>query len=306
MSNILLTGGAGFIGSHLAEALLSSGDNRIICIDNFDPFYPTAIKEQNLAGILQNPRFRLIRADIARHTAEELHKLCGPAPIDIIVHLAAKAGVRPSIAQPGDYYDTNVKGTLQLLELARQQGIPRFVFSSSSSVYGVNPRVPWREADTDLQPISPYASSKLAAEGLGKVYAHLYGIRFTALRLFTVYGPRQRPDLAIHKFYNLMKNRREITLFGDGSTSRDYTYVKDIVKGIMAAMQHTGEKFSVFNLGSQRPVTLLQMVQALERVMQAPAVIRYMEEQPGDVKQTYADITRAQEQLGYKPSVSLE
>ncbi len=307
MKTILLTGGAGFIGSHLAAALLRDTDNRIICLDNFDPFYPPALKRENLEALQTNDRFRLWEADLATLTPTDLQQMSGGAAVDLIIHLAAKAGVRPSIQDPLAYYQTNTDGTLRLLEYARQAGIPRFIFASSSSVYGNAPRVPWTEDLRELMPISPYASSKLAGEQLGQVYSHLYGIRFTALRLFTVYGPRQRPDLAIHKFYNLMRDGREITVYGDGSTSRDYTFVGDIVAGILAAVNHPSpEAFSVFNLGNGHPVSLLQLVRALETVLGKPALLRHTGEQPGDVQRTWADIHKASEQLGYRPATSLE
>jgi UDP-glucuronate 4-epimerase len=309
MKTILLTGGAGFIGSHLAEALLKTGKYRILCIDNFDDFYPAALKEQNLKYLLSHPCFQLIKADIATLSINNLETICKDKEIkvDKIVHLAAKAGVRPSILAPVAYYQTNVTGTLNLLEFARNAGVPHFIFTSSSSVYGDNIHIPWKETLEDLNPISPYASSKMAAEQLGRLYAYLYDIRFTALRLFTVYGPRQRPDLAIHKFYNQIKEGKEITLYGNGSTSRDYTFVEDIVKGIMAAMDFQAEeKFTVFNLGSDQPVSLLQMVKTLEETMQTKAKVNFIEEQPGDVKQTWADISMAKKYLNYHPDTSLK
>src|SRR5699024_7365970 len=220
---------------------------------------------------------------------------------------AGKAGVRPSIQDPVGYYQTNVNGTLNLLEFARDTKIPSFIFASSSSVYGNNPNIPWKETEPNLKQISPYASTKMAGEGLGQVYSHLYNIQFTALRFFTVYGPRQRPDLAIHKFYNLMNLHKEITLYGDGSTSRDYTFIADIVDGIMKALDYKGaEKFNIFNIGNGNTVTLLEMVEALEEAMDQKAKTQFIEEQPGDVKQTSANISKAKKILGYHPNTSLK
>lgn len=307
MKTILLTGGAGFIGSHLAEALIKTEEFRLICMDNFDDFYPAAIKQQNLDSLHTHPSFQLVKADIAKLSVTDLQDICKGEKVDKIIHLAAKAGVRPSILNPVSYYETNVTGTLNLLEFARKEKVPHFIFTSSSSVYGDNPALPWKETLTDLNPVSPYASSKLAAEELCKLYSHLYKIQCINLRLFTVFGPRQRPDLAIHKFYNRIKKGEDILLYGDGSTSRDYTFVEDIVNGIMAAVHfQPDEDLSVFNLGSNSPVSLLEMVHALEEVMQTKAKISFTEEQPGDVKQTWADISHAQKLLNYHPVTTLK
>ena len=226
----------------------------------------------------------------------------GTAPYDVIVHLAARAGVRPSIEDPVGYQDVNVTGTQLLLELARRTGTRQFVFASSSSVYGVNPRVPWREEDHVLQPISPYASTKVSGELLGHVYSHLYGMRFIALRFFTVYGPRQRPDLAIHKFAKLMRAGRTIPVFGDGSTSRDYTFIEDVISGVRAAMDYTGSQYEVINLGNTHTVTLSEMIAGLERALGVSARIERHPEQPGDVPQTWANVDKARALLGYNPS----
>jgi len=220
---------------------------------------------------------------------------------DVIVHLAAKAGVRPSIQDPMGYQEVNVRGTQNLLELARERGIERFVFASSSSVYGVNPNVPWREDDPVLLPISPYASTKVSGELIGHVYSHLYGIRFMSLRLFTVYGPRQHPDLAIHKFARAMLNGGAVTLYGDGGTRRDYTYIGDIIEGIRAGMNFEGSRYEVINLGSGRPVRLQEMVEALKSAMRRRARIERLLGQPGDVPQTWAHIGKAERLLGYAP-----
>jgi UDP-glucuronate 4-epimerase len=292
----LVTGGAGFIGSHLVQQLLEEGWN-VTVVDNFDPFYDPAAKRRNIETVASHPRFALVEADIRELDAGSL----GVTP-DVIVHLAAKAGVRPSIEDPAGYQDVNVRGTQSLLELARRRNVRQFVFASSSSVYGVNPRVPWREDDHVLLPISPYASTKVSGELLGHVYSHLYGIRFIALRFFTVYGPRQRPDLAIHKFARLMRQRRPIPVFGDGSTRRDYTFIADIVAGLRAAMDYTASGYEVVNLGNSRTVSLLEMIRTLEAVSGTTACIEWLPEQPGDVPQTFADIGKAQRLLGYDPT----
>jgi len=298
----LVTGGAGFIGSHLVDRLLDEGW-RVTVVDNFDPFYDPAIKERNVAAHLSNERYTLHRLDIRdldglrRHLTDDY---------DVIVHLAAKAGVRPSIQDPVAYQEVNVAGTQNLLELARERGIKQFVFASSSSVYGVNPNVPWREDDHVLLPISPYASTKVSGELLGHVYSHLYGIRFVALRFFTVYGPRQRPDLAIHKFARLMLEGRPIPFYGDGTSRRDYTYIDDVVAGVRAAMDYDATPYEVVNLGNNRTVSLSEMVEVLENVLGVKAKFEHLPEQPGDVPQTWADITKAETLLGYRPGTSFE
>lgn len=297
MLNVLVTGGAGFIGSHLVDSLLADG-HEVTVIDNFDPFYPRDTKRQNVDGREQHRRYRLVEGDI-RNLASLASRL-GDA-YDAIVHLAAKVGVRPSIADPFAYQDVNVRGTQELLEFARRRGIARFVFASSSSVYGVNPRVPWSEEDHVLQPISPYASTKVSGELLGHVYSHLYGIRFIALRFFTVYGPRQRPDLAIHKFARLMLEGRRVPVFGDGSTRRDYTFVDDIVTGVRAAIDYDGSPYEVVNLGNNHTITLREMIAGLEDALQVRAQIDWQPEQPGDVPQTWANIEKAKALFGYAP-----
>lgn len=300
MKHILVTGGAGFIGSNLITTLLLSGEYKVTCIDNFDDFYPIAQKEWNIKDFYQNPNFSLIQGDI--RNPEDLQKAQN---VDAIIHLAAKAGVRPSIENPGLYLDVNINGTRILLDYARENGIKQFLFASSSSVYGINENVPWIEEDP-LLPISPYASSKVAGEMLGHVYSHLYGIRFVALRFFTVYGPGQRPDLAIHKFFKAISNDQPIPVFGDGSTSRDYTFVDDTVRGIVAALDYTRSDFEIINLGNHRTITLGSLIEAIEDTVGKKAIIDRHPEQPGDVSQTYAEISKAQEYLGYDPSTSLE
>jgi UDP-glucuronate 4-epimerase len=294
----LITGGAGFIGSHLVDSLLRDG-HRVTVVDNFDPFYPRQIKERNISEHRRNGAWRLIEADL-RDSAIAT-QLVGD--YDVIVHLAAKAGVRPSIENPMAYQEVNVAGTQNLLEFARSAGIKRFVFASSSSVYGVNPRVPWSEDDHVLEPISPYASTKVSGELLGHVYSHLYGISFIALRFFTVYGPRQRPDLAIHKFAKMIRAGEPIPVFGDGSTRRDYTFIDDIVGGIRAAMAWRGS-YEIVNLGNNRTLSLSEMIAGLEVAIGREAIIRRLPEQPGDVPQTWANVSKAQRVLGYVPGTA--
>ena len=302
MKKILITGGAGFIGSHLIDKLLQSGDFSVICIDNFDPFYDVSIKRSNISQHIGNPLFKLIELDIRNYNNIE-EKLSDN--YDIIVHLAAKAGVNPSVKDPISYQIVNVIGTQNILEFCRKKNIKQFVFASSSSVYGINASVPWSENDKQLQPISPYASSKISAELLGHTYSHLFGIRFISLRFFTVFGPRQRPDLAIHKFSKMILNNEEITLYGDGSTGRDYTYVDDVVNGIVAAMTYNASMYEIFNLGNHRIVKLSELIEHLERTFEKKAKLKYLEEQQGDVPVTYASICKATEKLNYKPSTTL-
>ncbi len=293
-----MTGGAGFIGSHLAESLIQNGDT-VTVLDNFDLFYDRQIKQANLAGLVTAANFQFVEADI--RDAAALAAL--PGDFDAIIHLAALAGVHPSVRNPRGFQDVNVRGTMELLEFARERKIPHFVFASSSSVYGVNPNVPWREDDAVLMPISPYASTKVSGELLGHVYAHLHGIRFIGLRFFTVYGPRQRPDLAIHKFLKSLREGRPIPVFGDGGTQRDYSFVSDIVAGIRAALNYTGSRYEIVNLGCGRPVKLLEMIRTLEDALAIPAQIEWLPEQPGDVPQTYASIDKARRILGFEPKV---
>lgn len=293
----LVTGGAGFIGSHLVDHLLADGW-RVTVADNFDPFYARSVKEQNVARHRRDANYRLVDVNLCDGDAIRERLRDG---YDVIVHLAAKAGVRPSIEDPLGYQNTNVAGTQQLLEAAREWGIRQFVFASSSSVYGVNPNVPWSEDDHVLEPISPYASTKVSGELLGHVYAYLYGIRFVALRFFTVYGPRQRPDLAIHKFARRILEGKPIPVFGDGSTRRDYTYVDDIIDGVRAAMDYDRTRYEVINLGNNQTVTLSEMIAALEEALGVRAIVERHSEQPGDVPQTWANIAKASRLLGYSP-----
>lgn len=301
-NSVLITGGAGFIGSHLADRLLAAGW-RVTVADNFDPFYAARLKWSNVRHNLAHGNYRLVQVDI-RDQAALRKRLQGDYAV--IVHLAAKAGVRPSLLDPVGCQQTNVLGTQNVLELARALGVRQFVFASSSSVYGVNPDVPWREDQAVLRPISPYASTKVSGELLGHVYSHLYGIRFLALRFFTVYGPRQRPDLAIHKLTRRILNGEPVPIFGDGASRRDYTYIDDILAGVLAAMRYCDSPYEVFNLGNNRTISLLEMVQAIERVTGLKARLDFQAEQPGDVPQTWADISKARALLGYQPATDFE
>ncbi len=300
--SVLLTGGAGFIGSHVVDRLLSEGC-RVTVVDSFDDFYSPEVKRRNIAPHLDSPLYTLVEEDI-RDSEALRRRLTGE--YDVIVHIAARAGVRPSIEQPLLYQDVNVRGTHNLLELAREWGTSQFVFASSSSVYGVDPNVPWREEESVLMPISPYASTKVSGELLGHVYSHLFGIRFIALRFFTVYGPRQRPDLAIHSFARRILRGDPIPLFGDGTTLRDYTYVDDIVRGVRAAMEYGGSRYEVFNLGNSRPVALLELIRAMETAFGARAKIEFLPMQPGDVPQTWADVSKATRLLGYRHDTDMQ
>jgi len=297
----LVTGGAGFIGSHLVDRLLGEG-HEVTVVDNFDPFYDPAIKEENVSMHLGKPGYRLVRADLRDMDAlrREL-----PDRFDVIVHLAACAGVRPSIEDPAKYQAVNVGGTQNLLELARERGVEQFVFASSSSVYGISPNVPWKEDEPGLRPISPYAGTKVSCELLGHVYSHLYGIRFIGLRFFTVYGPRQRPDLAIHKFAKMISKGESIPFYGDGTTSRDYTYVDDIISGVRAAIDYRDSRYEIINLGNDQPVTLRELVAIISEATGRKAVIDPLPDQPGDVPHTRADIHKAGSLLGYRPATSL-
>lgn len=303
--NILLTGCAGFIGSHTLKKLLKE-NHKVIGVDNFDPFYPRVLKNQNLASIDSN-NFELIEGDLADlETYQKIDFMNEGRPFDAIIHLAAKAGVRPSIEDPLGYQRANVIATQYLLEFAKKHSIHQFVFASSSSVYGVNPNVPWRENDLVLQPISPYASTKVSCELMGHVYSRLFGIRFLGLRFFTVYGPRQRPDLAINKFVRLINEGKPIPVFGDGTTRRDYTYIDDIISGIIGALHYYKSDYEIFNLGNDQTVTLSELIETIESAMDQKATIDRQPEQPGDVPQTWADISKARNILGYNPCTRIQ
>lgn len=300
----LITGGAGFIGSHLIKALAPDPTIRITSIDNFDPFYSRQLKLLNTEGFEKQRNIMMIERDLTSLSVKELVELM-PQPVDVIIHLAAKAGVRPSIIDPLSYEKVNVLGTQVLLDFAKETGVKQFVFASSSSVYGVNKNVPWKETEP-LQPISPYAMTKLSCEMAGHVFSHLYRIRFIALRFFTVYGPSQRPDLAIHKFTKAIFQNQPIAMFGDGSTSRDYTYIDDIVEGIKGAINYNGSSFEIINLGNSYTVSLLQLIQSIEDVVGKKAIVDQQPEQPGDVPQTFSDITKAKQLLNYEPKTDLK
>jgi UDP-glucuronate 4-epimerase len=308
MRSILVTGGAGFIGSHLVDRLLTEGGWRVLVVDDFNDFYDPAIKRTNLSVHEQNPNYHLFEADIRdKATLEKVFEENG---VSCIVHLAARAGVRPSLEQPLLYAETNIQGTLNLLELARASGVKQFVFGSSSSVYGINARVPFSEDDPIRQPISPYAATKAAGELLCHTYSHLYDMHCVCLRFFTVYGPRQRPDLAIYKFARLMSEGKPIPVFGDGTTRRDYTFIDDIIAGVRGAIDfvadYSNSNHEVINLGESRTVALRELIALLEKELGATAKIDRQPLQPGDVPQTYADITRARRLLGYNPQTQIE
>ena len=317
----LITGAAGFIGSHLCERLLGDGW-RVVGVDNFDDFYDPQIKGRNIDSCLKNKYFQLTEADIRDIDAMDTTISDG---VDIIIHLAARAGVRPSIAQPLLYADVNVNGTMVLLEAAKKHKVSKFIFGSSSSVYGNNEKVPFSEDDNVDFPISPYAATKKAGELICHTYHHLYGIDVTCLRYFTVYGPRQRPDLAIHKFAKLIEQRKPIPVYGDGTASRDFTYIDDIIDGTVAAINQlvarrsavrrpaeghgsrdTGHGFTIYNLGHSHPITVNDLIVEIEKALGKKAIKEYLPSQPGDVERTYADITKAAKDLGYNPTTTIQ
>ena len=295
----IVTGGAGFIGSHLVDRLLAER-GEVVVIDSFDSFYPEAVKRANLADASRHRGFRLVELDI--RDRERVGELIEEVRPDTIVHLAARAGVRPSIEAPSLYVDVNVGGTVHLLEAAcRIEPRPRFVYASSSSVYGDRPNAPFRETDSVDLPVSPYAATKKACELLAHTFHHLHGLPVTGLRFFTVYGPRNRPDLAIPKFASLIDQGKPIPVFGDGSTRRDYTYVDDIVDGIVRSIEHC-RGHHLYNLGNSSPIELHEMIQILGEALGKTPILNRLPEQPGDVRQTYADVSRARSEIGYSPS----
>ena len=302
--HILVTGAAGFIGSHVAERLLALG-HEVTCLDDLNPFYALAIKRRNLAEVsaLGGERFRFIEGDICNRALVE--KIFAERKVDQVIHLAARAGVRPSLQEPALYQQVNVEGTVNILEAARLHGTKKLTIASSSSVYGVQSNAPFRESEPVSRPISPYAASKLATEALGHVYHHIYGLDIAMLRFFTAYGPRQRPDLAIHKFAAMIDAGQPIPVFGDGSTRRDYTYISDIVSGVVACTDRP-IGFEVLNLGESQAIRLDQLISLLESSLGKKAVINRQPEQPGDVPLTCADITKARRMLGYAPTTPIE
>jgi len=304
MTNILVTGGAGFIGSHFCECLLRDG-HHVICFDNFDSFYDPNIKIKNVEEIRKKfpDQFELITGDIRNQ--EHLAEIFKKTRVDLIAHLAARAGVRPSIAQPLLYQDVNIRGTMVLLEVCKEYGIKDFIFASSSSVYGESQRVPFSEEDFNLKPISPYGVSKRAGELLCYSYHHLYGMNIACLRIFTAYGPRQRPEMAIHKFTRLVDQGKKIPMFGDGSSQRDYTYIEDLIEGIRAVIHHP-RGFEIYNLGESQTTSLKELIRLIEEALGKKANVEVLEPQPGDVSITYADISKARRMLGYQPKVKME
>jgi len=299
--NSLITGAAGFIGSHLCQRLIAQGAT-VVGLDNFDPFYDRAIKRDNISRLVQSPLFKLIEGDIRDKAL--VKAIFQQGNFDTVVHLAAKAGVRPSIEDPVGYVDTNINGTVVLLEAAREAKIKKFIFASSSSVYGNNKKVPFSETDNVDNPISPYAATKKAGELICYTYSHLYQIDMTCLRFFTVYGPRQRPDLAIHKFAQLMEQNKPIPVYGDGSMERDFTYIDDILDGIVASMKRC-KGYAIYNLGESRPVRLDVLIAELEKALGKKALINRLPEQPGDVNRTFADVQKAVRELNYQPKTHL-
>jgi len=296
---IFVTGGAGFIGSHLCEELIRQKIH-VVCVDNFNDYYNPLIKKRNIENLLQQDGFELIEADILDFAA--MKKIYLEHSFAAVVHLAARAGVRPSIQQPLLYEEVNVKGTTNLLELTRQFKVPKFILASSSSVYGNNKRVPFHESDNVDYPVSPYAATKKACELIAYTYFHLYQISISCIRFFTVYGPRQRPDMAIHKFTRLIDQGAPIPVFGDGSTKRDYTFISDIVDGLLSALASCSG-YEIYNFGDSRTINLMEMIQTIEKYLEMKAILQYLPPQPGDVEITFADINKAQQKLNYQPKI---
>jgi UDP-glucuronate 4-epimerase len=300
-AHVLVTGGAGFIGSHLSRRLLARGD-RVTVLDDFNDFYDPQRKRMNVAPLLGEPHYALVEGDIRDATLVD--RLFAGGAFDAVVHLAARAGVRPSLREPLLYEEVNCIGTLLLLEAARRHGPAVFVFGSSSSVYGINEKVPFAEDDPVNLPISPYATTKRAGELLCFNYHHLYGLRTSCLRFFTVFGPRQRPEMAIHRFTDLLARGQAVTLYGDGNSRRDYTYIDDIINGVVAALD-LAPAFEIINLGGAETTRLRDLVQWIAGELAVEPLIEYRPDQPGDVPITYADVTKAQRLLGYTPTVNV-
>jgi UDP-glucuronate 4-epimerase len=300
--NILVTGGAGFIGSHVCEKLISAG-HKVICVDNFNDYYNPQIKENNVSEIRKDRNFILFRNDILKNDLLEYIFLNNS--IDLVIHLAARAGVRPSIANARLYEEVNVRGTINLLECCKKFGVRRFVFASSSSVYGGNKKVPFSEEDNVDHPVSPYAATKKAGELICYTYSHLFDLNIFCYRFFTVYGPRQRPEMAIHKFTGLIQSGKPIDVYGNGMSSRDYTYIDDITDTLTGNIDNM-KGYEIFNLGNSRPVKLEELIGLIESVTGKKAIINRMDFQPGDVQSTFADITKAKKMLRYNPVTSIE
>jgi UDP-glucuronate 4-epimerase len=299
----LVTGGAGFIGSHLVDRLLAQSPARVVVVDNFDEFYDPQIKRANIAAHVRRRDYRLAGVDIRDY--EALKQIFAEHHFDAIIHLAARAGVRPSLSEPRLYTEVNINGTINLLELSEGAGVRKFVFGSSSSVYGPAAIPPFRE-DAPLAPISPYAATKASGEMLAHTYSHLYGMNIVCLRFFTVYGARQRPDLAIHKFARMIADRSPIPIYGDGSAKRDFTYIDDIVQGVMAAIEYDATPFEIINLGESQTITVNRMIELLEDVLGQKAILERRPPQPGDMPITHADITKARKLLSYRPTTPIE
>lgn len=297
---ILITGGAGFIGSHLVKALLKEG-HEIVVIDDFNDYYDPAIKRANLEAVASE--ITLVEGDIRDEALIE--SLFSTENLDAVIHLAARAGVRPSIQDPKLYFNTNINGTFNLLDACRHNGVKDFIFASSSSVYGINKKVPFAETDPITRTISPYAATKLAGEQICSNYSHLFGIRCMCLRFFTVYGPSQRPDLAISKFTDRILKGEPIQQYGDGSSARDYTYVEDIVEGVVSALNYRKSKFEIFNLGGSATTKLHELISMVEAACGKSAIIEQLPDQAGDVPATYADVSKAQELLDYSPQTPI-
>lgn len=300
--NILVTGGAGFIGSHLCEKLIDSG-SKIICVDNFDNFYNPAIKENNLSGVIGSSYFKLYRSDIC--SLDQMEEIFSKNSIDMVIHLAARAGVRPSIEKPFLYEKVNILGTMNLLECCKRYNISKFIFASSSSVYGGNKKIPFSEEDNVDHPISPYAATKKAGELICYTYHNLYKISIFCFRFFNVYGPRQRPETAIHKFTRQILSSEDIEIYGDGSSSRDYTYIDDVISGILRSLDRI-KGFEVINLGNSNTVKLIDLIRLIEITTGGKGQLKFVKNQPGDIFITYADIRKARKMLKYLPKTNIK
>jgi len=302
MARILVTGGAGFIGSHLCTTLLQQG-NEVVCLDNFNTYYNPTVKRRNIESLMLASQFELLEQDILN--LPFLRELFAERKFEVVVHLAARAGVRPSIQEPLLYQQVNVEGTNNLLEVSKEAGVQKFIFASSSSVYGKNKKVPFAETDSVDNPISPYAATKKAGELICYTYHHLYKLPCTCLRFFTVYGPRQRPDMAIHKFTRAISRDEEIPMYGDGSSERDYTYITDVIDGICKSIEHC-QAYHIYNLGESKTIRLLELIDLIAANLHKKPRIKRLPWQAGDVPITYADISRPRKELGYCPEVGIE